>query len=106
MKYLRLALEKEVLFWDRVSYRKMFGCPCYKVNEKLFVFLVTGAIVFTHLNETDRAELVSLFQASSFKAGRKDVKNWLQVPVSSIEEIGNLMHFIRKNYQEIRKQTD
>jgi hypothetical protein len=105
-KDIRLALESEVLHWGRVSFRKMFGCPCYKVNEKLFVFLVTRGIVFTRLNEADRLELASKFKTTSFKAGSKDVKNWLQVSVGSVENLESLMPFVRKSYQEIRKQTD
>jgi predicted DNA-binding protein (MmcQ/YjbR family) len=106
MKDLRLALESEVLCWDRVSFTKMFGCPCYKVNEKLFVFLVTKGIVFTHLNKADRAELASLHQTTSFRAGSRNIKNWLQVSVDSVKEIEDLVPFLRKSYQEIRKQTD
>ena len=106
MADLRLAFESEVLHWGRVSFRKMFGCPCYKVNEKLFVFLVTKGIVFTHLNEVDRLELSSKFRTTSFKAGRKDMKNWLQVCVSSVKDLESLMPFVRKGYQEVRNLTD
>ena len=105
-KDLRLALESQVLHWDRVSFRKMFGCPCYKVNEKLFVFLVTKGIVFTHLNEADRIELSSMYQISSFKAGRKEIKNWLQVSINSVNELEKLMPFVRKSYEGTKKQTE
>jgi hypothetical protein len=106
MKEIRLSLENEVLHWGRVSFRKMFGCPCYKVNEQLFVFLVTKGIVFTRLNEADRLELSSQFQTTSFKASGRDMKNWLQVAVTNVEDLKNLMPFVRKCYTEIRKQTD
>jgi hypothetical protein len=42
-KEIRIALETEVLRWSKVTTRKMFGCPCYKVSDKLFVFLATKA---------------------------------------------------------------
>ena len=105
-KDIRLALESEVLHWGRVSFRKMFGCPCYKVNEKLFVFLVTKGIVFTHLNEIDRAEMSLIFKTAPFKAGRKDIKTWSQVSVSNVKELEGLMPFVRKSYQEARIQTE
>jgi hypothetical protein len=50
-KEIRLALEGEILRWSQVSVKKMFGCPCYKVKNKMFVFLVTKGIVFTHLGQ-------------------------------------------------------
>ena len=105
-KDIRLALESEVLNWGRVSFRKMFGCPCYKVNEKLFAFLVTKGIVFIGLNQSDRAELSLKFQTTSFKAGSKVIKNWLQVSVNSVKELENLMPFVRKSYQETRNKTE
>jgi len=101
-----LAFESEVLHWGRVSFRKMFGCPCYKVNEKLFVFLVTKGIVFTRLGEADRLELSSKFRTVSFKAGSKDIKNWVQVAVPTVEDLESLMPFVRKSYQEARKLSD
>ena len=106
-KEIRLAFESEVLTWGRVSFKKMFGCPCYKVNEKLFVFLVTKGIVFTRLSEVDSRQLSAHYRTTtSFKANGRVMKNWLQVPVNNVEELAELMPFVRNSYQEIRKQTD
>ena len=39
MRNLRQNIEKEILSWPKVTTKKMFGCPCYKFNKKLFAFL-------------------------------------------------------------------
>ena len=105
-KDLRLALENEVLHWGRVSFKKMFGCPCYKVNEKLFVFLVTKGIVFTSLNEADRTELAMHYQITVFNTGNKSIKNWIQIALDSLKELESLMPYVRNSYQEARGKTD
>jgi hypothetical protein len=105
-KDIRLALESEVLHWGRVSFVKMFGCPCYKVNEKLFLFLVTKGLVFTRLDEVTKLELSSQFETTSFRAGSKDMKNWLQVCVNSVKDLEVLMPFVRKSYREVRNKSD
>ncbi len=57
-KEIRLAFESEVLNWGRVSFKKMFGCPCYKVNEKLFEFLVTKGIPAISLKRSSSSPVV------------------------------------------------
>ena len=74
MKALRLAFEEEVLKWDQIDTKKMFGCPCYQANGKLFVFLVTKGVVITQLNEEDKNSLVKQFSTTPFKAGKKTGK--------------------------------
>jgi hypothetical protein len=39
MNDIRMKVEEEILKWEGISTKKMFGCPCYKVNDKLFGFL-------------------------------------------------------------------
>jgi uncharacterized protein YukJ len=78
-KDLRLAFEEEVLSWPQVSTKKMFGCPCYQVKGKLFVFLVTKGIVITHLEQADREELSRQHETTSFQAGKKIVQNWVRL---------------------------
>ena len=56
-KELRQALEKEILKWPQVDYKKMFGCPCYLANGKMFAGLVTKGLIITKLNETEKEEL-------------------------------------------------
>ena len=53
-KDLRQALEKIILGWYKVTYRKMFGCPCYLANGKMFAGLVTKGVIITKLNEIPR----------------------------------------------------
>jgi len=47
MKDLRRVFEKEVLSWPEVSTKRMFGCPCYQADKRLFAFLVTDGLVIT-----------------------------------------------------------
>ena len=44
-KELREAFEKEILKWPQVDFKKMFGCPCYLANGKMFAGMVTKGIV-------------------------------------------------------------
>ena len=99
-KDLRLALEREILGWNQVSTKKMFGCPCYQVKGKLFVFLVTKGIVITQLQTADRIELSNQQQTTFFQAGKKTIKNWLKLPIENREELDKLIPFVRKSYQE------
>ncbi len=103
-KDIRLALEREVLHWYKVDFKKMFGCPCYKANGKLFVFLVTKAIVITHLGEEDRVKLSTDFVSKPFQAGSKSIKNWCQIFVDKPEALSTILHFIRKSYEEALKE--
>ena len=102
-KEIRLALEAEILKWRKVDFKKMFGCPCYMANGKLFVFLVTKGIVITHLNETDMRELSVNYETTSFHAGNKDMKNWRQICLGKTQELYPLMSYVKKSYDEALK---
>jgi hypothetical protein len=54
-KELRQALEKEILGWYKVTFKKMFGCPCYLANGKMFVGLITKGVVITKLDESEQS---------------------------------------------------
>ena len=82
---IRSAFEKEVLLWDQVSTKRMFGCPCYKVNDRLFSFLVTKGAVITHLNQTDREALALEHGSAFFNAGKKIV-NIMRNPFGQLAE--------------------
>jgi hypothetical protein len=101
---LRLALEKEVLCWYQVDFKMMFGCPCYKVNGKLFVFLVTNGIVLTRLAEADRTNLAETYRAKSFQAGSKEMKSWCQINFKTPEMLVKLLPFVRKSYEAALRQ--
>ena len=97
---LRLALEEQILGWEEVSTRKMFGCPCYLAKGRLFVFLVTRGIVITQLNIADREKLRGKYETSSFLAGKRIVSKWLKIPLRDKEDLEELMPFVRKSYEE------
>lgn len=99
-KDVRLALEAEILNWLHVSTKKMFGCPGYQAKDKLFVFLVTRGVVVTQLQQSDRDELSRQHQTSSFQAGKKTVKNWIRVLVKNLEQVEEIIPFVRKSYEE------
>ena len=99
-KEIRLALEAEILKWYKVDSKKMFGCPCYTANGKLFVFLVTKGIVITRLGEADIAKLSMSHNTVSFRGGNKVIDNWRQISLSKPEELDPLMCFIKKSYDE------
>ena len=99
-KEIRLALEKEVLTWSQVTTKKMFGCPCYKVNGRLFAFLVTKGVVITHLGQADREKLSLEHESTFFNTGKKYMKNWPQIPICDVEELAVIMPFVRKSYEQ------
>ena len=76
MQNLRLRLEKEILSWSNVTTKKMYGCPCYKNKEKLFVFLVTDGLILTKVSEQDKMKLSKEFSIKSFQAATRTMKNW------------------------------
>ena len=99
MKDLRQALEKEVLNWENVTPKKMFGCPCYKVKQNLFTFLITDAVVITQLNPEDKTELTKQNQTTYFKAANRQMKNWTQIPLSNLKDLKAILPYIRKSYE-------
>lgn len=102
-KEIRFALEAEILKWYKVDFKKMFGCPCYMANGKLFVFLVTKGIVITRLSENEITELSLDHKSSSFHAGNKDMKNWRQISLGKTQELYPLMLYVKKSYDEALK---
>jgi hypothetical protein len=66
-----LRIEKEVLNWPNVTTKKMYGCPCYKNEEKLFAFLVTDCVVLTRVSEQEKIELSKEFEIKPFQAGHR-----------------------------------
>ena len=104
-KDLRLAFEDKILRWAKVTKTKMFGCPCYKANEKLFTFLVTKGVVITRLNENDREVISSQYQITPFQAGKKTVKNWIRIPIENKSDVDKVMHFVKKSYENATQGT-
>ena len=96
-KELREAFEKEILKWPQTDYKKMFGCPCYLANGKMFAGLVTKAIVITKLNPLEKEELNKLRQAKPFVAGDKIMKSWVQIDLEP-NELQEIMTYVKKSY--------
>jgi len=102
MEPIRLAFEKRVLKWPKVSTKKMFGCPCYQVNKKLFAFLVDQGVVITQLDQLEREALSSKFGAAPFKAGKKVVQNWLRIPLKDKQDLSRILRFVKKSYMAVQ----
>ncbi len=98
-KPLRLGFEEKVLRWPQVSTRMMFGCPSYQANGKLFAFLVTNGIVITQLAQADRDRISRQYNITSFKAGKRTVRNWVRLSIESKLDLIRIMPFVRKSYQ-------
>ena len=96
---LRLAFEEKVLQWPQVTTKKMFGCPCYQGDGKLFAFLVTNGIVITQLPQTDRESLSRYHQTTFFQAGKKAIRNWIRLSTGNKENLDGIMPFVRKSYE-------
>ena len=100
-KDLRIAFEDKILRWAKVTKTKMFGCPCYKADEKLFTFLVTKGVVITRLDENDREAISSQYQTTPFQAGKKTAKNWIRIPIESKSDVDKVMNFVKKSYENV-----
>lgn len=95
---LREAVEEILLQWQGVVSKKMFGCPCFKVKNKLFAFVVTDGVVITALKSEEVDNLKKKFKVDHFIAGKKEVKNWAKVKTDH-KRIGELTGFLKKSYQ-------
>ncbi len=98
-RQLREAVEREVLQWPKVTTRKMFGCPTYVVDGKLFAFLVNEGVVITQVRKRDRELLAETFTTAPFKAGEREIDRWLQVTVDDLNRLERLMRLVRKSYE-------
>ncbi len=98
-KNMRLAFEERILRWPKVNSKKMFGCPSYKAENRLFAFLVTEGIVMTQLNQADREEVSRKYATASFQDGKRRVKNWVKVIIENKKDIDQIIPFVRKSYE-------
>ena len=98
MRDIRAAFEETILSWPNVSTKKMFGCPCYKADNKLFAFLVTGGVVITKLSESDQETLSNLFETTPFQAGKKSVKQWSRVSIPDKTELSRCQTTAKQTY--------
>ncbi|HOU12958.1 MAG TPA: hypothetical protein PKZ84_07550 [Anaerolineae bacterium] len=96
---LRAVFEKEVLTWPEVTLRRMFGCPAYVADGRLFAFLVTDGVVITQLRRKEIQTLAQDNQIEPFKAGERVIERWTKVTVVAPQTIGRIMAYVRKSYQ-------
>jgi hypothetical protein len=95
----RAQLEQEVLGWEGVRRKTMFGCPAYSAGDTLFVFLVTAGIVLTRLGEHEREELVRREEATPFQAGTRTVPGWIRIPVMTPGDLKRILPHLRVSYE-------
>jgi TfoX/Sxy family transcriptional regulator of competence genes len=96
-KELREAFEKEISQWPQVDYKKLFGCPCYLANGKMFAGLVTKGIIITKLSDKEKEELKKLKKTKPFKAGKKTIKSWVNIDLDP-NELNDIIPYIKKSY--------
>ena len=99
-KERREAIEKIILQWPGVTSRKMFGCPAYMVNGRLFAFLISEGIVLTQIRHYERKLLGEDFPVQSFQAGEREIAHWTQVTFTNLHKLPRIMTFVRKSYDE------
>ena len=102
MKETREILESEVLHKPEVTTKRMFGCPCYKVKNALFGFLVTKGLVLTKLPDADREEALKIPGADFFKPGTRVMRKWVQIPLKGPEALPEVIALLWKSYEHAK----
>jgi len=97
-KELRESFEKEILAWPQVTSKKMFGCPCYLANGKMFAGMVTKGIVITKLTSLEKEELEKMRETKPFTTGAKTIRNWVRVNLDP-EDLKEIMSYVKKSYE-------
>lgn len=100
MKNVRVKLEKEVLSWPDVITRKMYGCPCYKHNDKLFAFLVTDGVVLTKASDQVKMRLSKEFTVKPFQAATRTMKGWPQISLDETSDLKKVISFMKESYND------
>ncbi|MFX1576732.1 MAG: hypothetical protein ACFFCF_06125 [Promethearchaeota archaeon] len=99
MKQIREEFEDEILQHPHLSTNKMFGCPCYKADEKLFAILVTDSVVLTRLSEDEQVDAYNAPGAKSFESDQRMMKKWVQLPIKDKASLEKVMPWVMKSYQ-------
>jgi hypothetical protein len=101
-KELRELFEARVLPWPKVTTRRMFGCPAYLADGKLFAFLVSKGVVITQIRKRDREAFAGIYETEVFKAGEREIERWLQVNMEDDRTyIDRVMALVRKSYDTV-----
>ncbi|HUT17274.1 MAG TPA: TfoX/Sxy family protein, partial [Acidobacteriota bacterium] len=91
--------------WPQVTSKRMFGCPCYLANGKMFAGMVTRGIVITKLSSLEREELQKVREIKPFMAGGKTIRNWVRVNIDP-EDLREVMPFVLKSYERAMASGD
>jgi predicted DNA-binding protein (MmcQ/YjbR family) len=102
---IRQTLEKDVLKWPKVTTKKMFGCPCYKVDGKLFSFVVTRGIVITKLSEDELEAFATKHDIGPFVAGKMTTKKWARIEIEKTSELKKIIPYVKKSFENAKKVT-
>lgn len=86
--------------WPGVTQKKMMGCACFWVDDKMFAFVSKGRLVLTKLTPDERAGLGG--EAFFTEAGRPPIRKWVQVRIGEPEEIADLEPAVRRSYERAR----
>jgi predicted DNA-binding protein (MmcQ/YjbR family) len=78
----------------------MYGCPCYKNNEKLFAFLVTDGVVLTKVSELEKIKLSKEFEIKPFQAGKRTMSKWPQICVDATTDLEKIIPLIKTSYDQ------
>ena len=95
---LRESFEKDVLKWPKVASKKMFGCPCYLANGKMFAGLVTKGIVITKLSILEREELEKIQETKPFVTGGRTIKKRVRLNLDP-KDLEKIMPYVKKSYE-------
>ena len=98
---LREAFEERTLHWPMVTVRRMYGCPAYLADGKLFAFLVTDGVVITQMRKRDRETAASAFATAPFKAGEREIGRWVIITLEDVKQLSRLMKLVRKSYETV-----
>jgi len=98
---LRVAFEGKTLHWPMVTARRMYGCPAYLADGKLFAFLVTDGVVITQIRKHDRETAASVFTTAPFKVGEREIERWVIITLEDVKQLNRLMKLVKKSYETV-----
>jgi len=98
---LREAFEERTLHWPMVTVRRMYGCPAYLADGKLFAFLVTDGVVITQMRKRDRETTASAFTTAPFKVGEREIARWVIITLEDVKQLNRLMKLVKNSYETV-----
>ena len=102
---LRERIEDTVLAWPDVQKKMMFGSPSYAVGGTIFMMLVTGGIILTRLDETEKEALLSGPDAGYFEGHGRVMKKWIRITIRDISAVDTWLPAIKSSYRNAQAET-